>query len=133
MAESEIEVVRSVFAAFAERGTEGLLEHLDPEVEWRVRRDLPDAQVYRGHEGIRTLMSRFDEVVEEPYYEPAEVLDAGKRVVVLLRWGGRGRGSGVEFEEREETWVIEVEDGKVVRVEEYPNRAAAMAAAGISG
>ena len=52
--------------------------------------------------------------------------------MVPLRWGGSGRGSGVEFEEQE-TWVFTVRDGSICRVKEYTTKRAALDAVGLRG
>jgi ketosteroid isomerase-like protein len=112
--------MRAMFGAYREAGPEAVFDFLDPDVEWEVRAALPDAEVYRGHDGIRRLFARFDEVMADQWYEPrGEPVEVGDRFVVPLRWGGRGRGSGVEFEEREETWVYTVRSGKIVHVKEF--------------
>jgi ketosteroid isomerase-like protein len=68
--------------------------------------------------------------MDDMWFEPDNLMLAGDRVVVPLRWGGRGKGSGVVFEERE-AWVFTVRDGVIVRVEEYGTREAALEAAGL--
>ena len=102
---------------------------LDPEVVSEVRADLPDAQTYRGHEGVRRLIATFDEVLEDSWYRPVEFVDAGDHVVVPLRWGGRGRGSGAQSD-LEEIWVFTLEAGRVTHVREFATREAAFEAAG---
>jgi ketosteroid isomerase-like protein len=133
MSEAEVEVVRQAAKAYSERGAEAVVQFLDPDVEWRARPDLPDGGVYHGAEGFLRLTGRFDEVLEDIYLEPVEIVDAGERVIARLRWGGRGKGSGVEFEETEETWVFTIRGGKIARVDEFATKQEALAAAGISG
>jgi ketosteroid isomerase-like protein len=52
------------------------------------------------------------------------------QVVVPLTWGGRGKGSGLNFEERRETWVLTVRGGKIVRIREFATREQALTALG---
>jgi ketosteroid isomerase-like protein len=127
------EIVGAAFTRSATEGWDALFELLDADIEWEVRPDLPDADVYRGHEGVRRLLGRFDEVMEDIWFVAEEVIPAGAdRVVVQLRWGGRGKGSGVEFEETRETWLFTVRAGKIVRVKEFATRAEALEALGLS-
>jgi ketosteroid isomerase-like protein len=134
MSEESVEVARAMFEAYREGGADSILDHLAPDVEWEVRADLPDADVYRGHEGFRRLIAGFTEVTDEMWYRPEELISAGEgQVVVPIRWGGRGRGSGVEFEERRETWVLTVRAGKVARVREFATRDEALQAVGLGG
>lgn len=129
MSREDVELVQAGFAAFAEGGNK-VFEFLAEDVEWRARDDLPDADIYRGHDGVRRLFSRFTDVMESIWFESEELIDAGEHVVVPLRWGGRGKGSAVEFEERE-AWIFTVRDMKIVAIREYATREQAVEAAGV--
>jgi ketosteroid isomerase-like protein len=85
-----------------------------------------------GHAGVRELASGFEDVLDEQWYTPKGFIQAGQEIVVPLRWGGRGKGSGVPFEERDETWIFSVRKGKVRRVREYGTKQAALEAVGLS-
>jgi ketosteroid isomerase-like protein len=123
-----IDVVRAAFQAWREGSS--LLDYLSDRVEWEVRPDLPDAGRYTGHEGFLRLSARFDEVMDDMWFRPSEFIAAGEnQVVVPLRWGGRGKGSGLPFEERTETWVFTVSGGKITRVKEFVTREEALTAA----
>jgi ketosteroid isomerase-like protein len=99
MSEAEVQVVARAGQAYTERGVDGLLEFAHPEIEWRTRSDLPDSDLYEGHDGVRRLYARFEEDLDEMYYEPEELIDAGDaRVVMVLRWGGAGKASGAQAE-----------------------------------
>jgi ketosteroid isomerase-like protein len=130
MSEESIKAVQRAFQAFEEGDL--LFDLFAADVEWRVRPDLPDADTYRGHEGIQALLARFEEVVEDLWYRPEDFIPAGHdRVVVPLRWGGRGKGSGIEFEESE-TWTYTLRGGKIVRVDEFATKEQALEAVGLS-
>ena len=130
MSQADVEVVARCFAAYSERGVDGLLECLDPEIEWQSRIDLPDADLYRGHDGVRRLNERFEEDLEGMYYELEELIDAGDGLVVFVfHWGGTGRGSGARVESRDEAWLFRVSGSNVIRVDEYRNKQEAMEAA----
>jgi ketosteroid isomerase-like protein len=131
MSQENVAVVRRAYEAVEREGGEGLFAFLDPQAEWEVRSDLPDSDTYRGHEGMRRLFATFDEVLDKSWYSPQEFIDAGDQVVVVLRWGGRGKTSGVPFEERDEAWIFTVRNGKVIRVREYPSKNEALEAAGM--
>jgi ketosteroid isomerase-like protein len=56
-----------------------------------------------------------------------EVIESGDRILVLIRWKGRGKGSGVEMEaEGAHLWTFR--DGLVVKYEVYRDRHEARAA-----
>jgi ketosteroid isomerase-like protein len=129
MAEENVEIVRAGF----ERFPSPAFDVLAPDIEWQVRPDLPDAAIYRGHEEVRQLIARFDEVLDEIWVRPEEFIQVGEdTVIVPLRWGGKGKGSGIEVEERGgETWIFTVQEGRLVRVNEFATREEALEAAGV--
>jgi ketosteroid isomerase-like protein len=131
MSRGNVEIVRAAWSAVNRDGPEAMLRFLDPEVRWRVRPDLPDAGEYRGHTGFLELLGRFDDSFEEQDYQPLDFIDAGERVVVPLRWWGRGRSSGATVVERHETWVFTVEDEVIADVEEFATREQALEAVGL--
>jgi len=59
-----------------------------------------------------------------------ELIDAGDRVVVVLRLHGRVRGSTQEVE-MSETHVLTMRDGKVTEIHEYQTKAEALKAVGL--
>ena len=128
MSDESVDVVRAAFEAWR-GGGDSLLEFLSEEIDWEVRPDLPDAGRYRGHDGFRRLSARFDDVMVDMWFRPVELIAVGEdQVVVPLTWGGRGKGSGLAFEERAETWVFTVAGGKITRVKEFATREQALTA-----
>ena len=126
------ENVAVIQAYFATQGEEDIrLRGLHPEVEWRVRSDLPDAAVYRGQDGFRQLKARFDEALAEQRYQPLEFIDAGPDVVVPLRWTAQGRLSGASSLESFETWVFTVQGDLITAVVEFPTKEEALEAVGL--
>jgi len=130
MSREDVELVQAGFAAFAGGRNESFFEFLAEDVEWRVRADLPDADIYRRHDGVRQMFARFTDVMESIWFEADELIDTGEHVVVRLRWGGRGKGSAVDFEERE-AWIFTVREMKIVEIREYATREQAVEAAGL--
>jgi ketosteroid isomerase-like protein len=136
MSQKNVEIVRRSFEANRrsdqrEDDPEAVFEFLDPAIVWEVRSDLPDAETYVGYEGMRRLFIAFREVLDETWYRPMEFIDAGDRVIVPLRWGGRGKSSGLEMTESEETWVFTLRDSKIIHVKEFATKKAALEAAGL--
>jgi ketosteroid isomerase-like protein len=133
MSKENVEVVRRALEHFTVAANwEGALDLFAPDVEWEVRPDLPDAEIYKGHTGLRRLLARFDEVVDDMWIRAEEFIPASRdAVIVPLRWGGRGRASGVEFEESRETWTFTVRSGAIAQVREFATREEALEAAGL--
>ena len=145
MSQESVELLDRMFALFSERNMDwdAVSELVAPDIVWEVRSDFPDTGIYRGYEGMRRLSAAFDEVVEKTWYRPLEYIhtpsasvfgywpemDTGGHVVVPLRWGGLGIGSGAAFAEREETWVFTLRDRKICHVREYATKKEALEAA----
>jgi ketosteroid isomerase-like protein len=131
MSREDVDNVRRGFEALARDGVEALLDFIDPEFEATTSPELsPEPSTYRGHEGLRRYFDSFYEVMEEIRFEPEEFIDAGERVVVPVRLVARGRGTGIEAEQRlAMVWTLR--EGKAVRLDTYPTKAEALAAAGL--
>lgn len=114
-----LEVVRSVYAAFGRGDLEAILAVLDPQVSWRTpgAPDLPTAGQRQGVSAVREffglLLSTFDLVD----FQPQDFLAAGDKVVVLgtSREGPKGSGRLVDFR-----WVhvFTFRNGRIVAFEE---------------
>ena len=111
-----MELVRAIYERFRSGDLEGGFSLLDPEIVVHDRPEIPDPQVYRGHQGVLdslgTSFADFDSVD----IVPEEFVDAGDRVVVVFRFQGIGRESGVPIDERLcHVWTVR--DGRAVRME----------------
>ena len=117
--EHNLEVVRTVYAAFGRGDLDGILAALDPQVTWRTpgAPDLPTGGLRHGIAAVREffglLLATFD-IVE---FQPMDFLAAGDLVVVLgtSREGPKGSGRFVDFR-----WVhvFTFQNGRIVSVEE---------------
>jgi ketosteroid isomerase-like protein len=130
MSRENVEVVRHALSALGQGGIDAMLEFCSPEIEYRVRPDLPDARTHRGHDGLRGLAAEWQGVFEDFRLEPEGFIDAGASVVVLMRISGRGATSGVETGNPYAS-VHEVRDGQIWRIRDYPTRKEALEAAGL--
>ena len=130
MSQENVEVVRRSYEAYALGDIEGALAAIDPDVEVHDH-DIPDAGVYRGHEGVFRWQADWDSSWESWRWAPEEFIDAGDRVVAVLRVYAKGRGSGVEIE-RLDGAVWTVRNGKGIRLDYYGSKAEALEAAGLS-
>jgi ketosteroid isomerase-like protein len=101
ISEQNVEIVRRVAEVIDREGFEAAFpvfaEVAHPGVEWREDPSWPDAGTYRGLDAIRRLMlDRLDSFDFDQQTE--ELIDAGERVVELVRWRGRGTQSGAQGE-----------------------------------
>jgi ketosteroid isomerase-like protein len=133
MSQENVEVVREVFEAFRGGGWKQAAQLVDPEVEYHgTVGGLQEGQTAHGQSQIGQVFEEEDlEAWEERRVEADEFIDAGDNVVVLLHEYVRGRGSGIELE-AETAVVVAVSRGRVVRIQGYMDRHAALEAAGLS-
>ena len=124
-----MELIRTIYERFRAGDLEGALALHDPDVEVHDRAEAPDPQVYRGHEGVLRSLGVSQATFEGLDLVPEEFLDVGDRVVVVFRFRGKGRESGVPIDERlAHLWTVR--DGRAVRMTVHSSQADAMRAAG---
>jgi uncharacterized protein len=132
MAQENVEIVRGGYEAFARGDTEGVLEIMDPEVEWApALAPLLGVEPVRGKDALRKfltedLASGFDDF--EARAESIEDL-GGDSVLVHTQFAARGRASGVPVS-LEAFSLITLRNGKTISYRDYETRAAALEAAG---
>ena len=133
MSQENVELVREAFEAFLGGDVDKSARLIDPEVEFHgTVGGLQEGQIAHGQSEIDETFEAEDlEAWEERRLEAEEYIDAGDNVVVLLHEYRRGRGSGVELEAKTGV-VVAVSGGRVVRIQGYLDRGAALAAAGLS-
>jgi ketosteroid isomerase-like protein len=128
VSQESVEAVQRGFAVWGETGEpDWATMHEQIEVH---DHDIMDAGEYRGHEGFRRWLTDWASAWSSFSMDPEEFIDAGERVVVVLRMRATGRGSGVDVE-RQDAIVFEVRDDMIVRVDYYNNRAQALKAVGL--
>jgi ketosteroid isomerase-like protein len=123
---SEVDVVKAVFAAFAERDLERVLELSAPDVEFiAVTSDYAGrTEPYRGHDGIRQYFRDLEEVWDELRLTPTDYRVVGDQVLVTGRVSARSPARVVSGSTG---WVWRVRDGKVVRGRAYASAEDAIA------
>jgi ketosteroid isomerase-like protein len=132
MSEQNVEIVRQVYLCVNQRRWDGMANLLDPAVaQYGTVGGLDEGTVVHGVSEIRQLYEREAEAWDRQRIHPERLIDAGNRVVVFQREFQRGRGSGLELEV-ETASVIDLRNGRVVRIQGYMDRAAALGAAGLS-
>ena len=132
MSQENVEIVKAAYAAFNRSDFEAVAAALHPEVEWHPYLGGLERSVYRGHDAIRTMWSSLQEGFGGTLrIELPEVVDCGdEQVVVVIAARATGSGSGAEVQQ-EWAQLVTMRDGLVFRVEPYPDRDAALEAAGL--
>jgi len=121
----EIDVVRRLFAAFAERDVEAVLALAHPEVEFiAVTADVIGRQEpYFGHEGLRRYFKDVARVWEVLRLSPGEFRADGNRVLVTGRVSAHSPSRVVSGTAG---WIWRVENGLAVFGRVYPSAAEAI-------
>ena len=123
MSQENVELVRR----FVVVDLDEAMTYLDPGIVWTPI-DEPPTQ---GRDAARAYLERWEGEWDEYEAIPEDLVETGDRVVVSVRYRGRGRGSGVEvgavFHE-----VYTVREGRIVRMDEFNARSDALEAAGLS-
>ncbi len=127
MVDGDIDVVKGVFAAFAERDVEGVLEHAHVDIVFApVTGDYAGrTEPYRGHDGMRQYFRDVAVVWDELRLVPVEFRQNGATILVTGRVSAR---SPARIVAGSTGWIWHVTDGKVTYVRVYPSAADAMAA-----
>ena len=132
MSQENVEIVRRLSELLERRDWRGMTDLVDPNVELHgTVGGLEEGKILRGPSQISQAFETEDnEVWDEHRIEPQELIDAGDRVVVLQREYQRSK-SGAELVIDTAT-IVDVRDGRIVRMQGYMDRAAALRAAGLS-
>jgi ketosteroid isomerase-like protein len=134
MSQENVEIVRRAYELFNgeafNRGEEPDLRLFAPDVELD-RSDAPlDAAVYRGHDGLRELLSLLQEMWERVRLEPQELTPIGEdRVVVSTRIVSVGREEIETVARGASVWTVR--GGRITRVRTFQTKADALEAVGV--
>jgi ketosteroid isomerase-like protein len=128
MSQENVETVRR-----AVQSLQAFWDLLDEYVVWDLR-DYPILDfdgVYVGRDAVIEASRHWWGAWTDYHLDPEELIDAGSSVVLVVREQGRGKGSGAPFEQRfAQVWTFC--RGRIIRWELFPDKAAALEAAGLS-
>jgi ketosteroid isomerase-like protein len=103
MSEENVEIVRRVLDGFSNSDRESVEPLLHPDLEWRtVVGPLLGVETISGRDAIlRFAVEEIPDAIESQHVEVEELEDLGEgRVLVVARYAGRGRRSGIELDQR---------------------------------
>jgi ketosteroid isomerase-like protein len=132
MSEENIEAVKALFAAFADRDFEAAAKVLDPSVE--IRPAIvggPEGVVYHGPDGMRQFWTDVDGVWAEFRITTEEFKELDGQILVLGRAFARGRGSGVTLD-APVAWTAGLRNSRIVEFRSFSSQREALKAAGLS-
>jgi ketosteroid isomerase-like protein len=133
MSSENVEIVRRAFEAWNAGEPEAAVELLDPDIAWHLPPNFPDAEGWRGRaavvEGLASVTGSWDEF----RVEVQELIEAGDRVVALVRFHGRAAITGLDLggvSVDGQVWTLR--DGKAVDVQMYNGTDGALEAVGLT-
>jgi ketosteroid isomerase-like protein len=121
MSEQNVDLVRSIYDAFAAGDVPGVVARMSPDMVWNEAENFPyaDGNPYRGPEAILGgVFARLGSEWDGFAAVPEEFLDAGDTVVVLGRYRGACKATGRSMD-AQLAHVWRVADGKAVRFQQY--------------
>ena len=126
-ASENVELVRDALDAFLRGERDRAFEFAHPDMVSFRAPPLPDAQTYRGVEGVLQMYDDWTADFEEFEIEVVELADAGDRVMVEMLQRGKGKASGAVVEGR--FWFLfTLAAGKIARQDVYSSREQALEA-----
>ena len=135
MSQENVEIVRGIYDAVARRDDTTPFEVYAEDIVWDVsnarRAVLNPRPVYHGHEGVREFWRDALSVFGDVNLDVEDLVDAGDRVLAVVREREVGRSSGVPVEASHlAVWTLA--DGKVTRLQIFDDRQRALEAAGLA-
>jgi ketosteroid isomerase-like protein len=134
VSQENVDTFRRAMDAYNRGDTEALLNEVGAGIEWHPL--LPvllggPATVYRGHVGVVEGVRELDGAFAELRATAHEVRDLGARVLAIGELRGRGKESGATTDSKV-VWLVDFENGKVLRVREFADPSEALEAAGLA-
>jgi ketosteroid isomerase-like protein len=129
MSQENVEVVQALVAASQRGDWEAALDFYDPAVKVDQTR-MPGGGLHFGRNGVREFFGDWFGTWDRLTITPERFIDAGERVVLILRISGVGKLSGIETSARAAD-VMTIRDGKVTRHVGYPDPSEALEAVGL--
>lgn len=129
MSRDNVEIVRRAFEAWNRGDPESAIELLDPDIEWRLPPNFPDADAWHGRDAVVQGLTAVAGSWDEFQVEIHELIDAGDRVVALVRFKGRAAITGLDLGGMSvdgQVWTLR--EGRAVAVQMYNGKDDALAA-----
>ena len=132
MSQENVDLTRQAYAAWNTGELDWLLDHMTEDFEFQPGLGFSDLNtVFRGKEGWRQFAETWREAWEEITVRVERIEDLDDRIVALLTFDGRGRGSGVEVSLRV-GHVATVREGRLSKLVSIPSWDEALEAVGLS-
>ncbi len=131
MSQEDVETVKALFAAFADRDSDAAAEILDPSIQ--IHPAIvggPESVVYHGRDGMQQFWADVDTAWAEFRIAPEEFRELDGVVLVLGRAFARGRGSGIGLDQGA-AWIARLREGRIVEFQSFTSKEEALEAVGL--
>ncbi|MGZ8999136.1 MAG: nuclear transport factor 2 family protein [Allosphingosinicella sp.] len=121
MSHQNVELIRSIYAAFVAGDVPGIIARMSPGMVWNEAEGFPyaDRNPYRGPDAILSgVFARLGSEWDDFSALPHEFLDAGETIVVLGRYRGTFKATGKPLD-AQFVHVWRVDEGKAVAFQQY--------------
>jgi ketosteroid isomerase-like protein len=115
--------------AFQRGNYELALETFDPDIEGDFTH-MPEGRTATGRDEVRREIARWQLTWDELRTDIEELVDAGDKVLLVVRQTGVAKQSRIELDMRY-AQIFELEDGRVLRMKTFLDVADARMAAGL--
>ena len=132
MSRENVDALRPIYDEWGRGNFTPMFDVYADDMEWGWSAEFPGlAGVYRDPAERNARLHEWLSPWEHWTCEAEEYVEHGDHVVVLARYRGRGKGSGVEVDTRgAHVWTLR--NGRVVRLEVFANRARALESLGLA-
>jgi len=129
MSQDNVELVREMYEAYLAGDPERALAYFHPKasIDFTVRGDTP---VREGPEALNEIVATWVGTWDDYSERIEEIRDLGDQVILIATQRGRGKGSGVEIDNRF-AQLYEVKEGQITSLTMYIDPATALTAAGV--
>jgi ketosteroid isomerase-like protein len=130
LSQETIELAHRTYAAFNRRDLDEVLQVFDPDVEVHDPPEMPDSTVHYGREAVMRDWQRTFDSFDEFSIEIEDCRDLGDELLLMLRYRGRGRESGVTVD-APVAHVVTTRNGRLLKLRQFLDRQQALEAVGL--
>jgi ketosteroid isomerase-like protein len=129
MTETNAEIVRGVYEAFNRDDWDRVFRDVHPDIEVTLSRGL-DAGTHRGRKRVEAVFRDQRRAFDSWVTEPAELIEHGDQMVVIIETRLRPKGTDAEIELRNaHVWTMR--DGILIAMKGFPNPDEALRSVGL--
>lgn len=120
---SNVDLVKSAYAALSVGDVPKLLGSMHPQVQWTTTAGFKYGGIYRSPDAVlQNVLSKLPQDFESFSIDIERLLDAGNVVVMQGHYVAQGKATGKSVRAAV-VHVLEISDGKIVRFDQYVDSA----------